>query len=53
MCIRDRGYILIDKQIIKIPGIAKENNTVEKEEKAKITEIEDVYKRQILRNRRF
>ena len=34
------GYILIDKQIIKIPGIAKENNTVEKEEKAKITEID-------------
>lgn len=34
------GYILIDKQIIKIPGIAKENNTVEKEEKPKITEID-------------
>ena len=33
------GYILIDKQIVKIPGMTKENNTVEKEEKTKITEI--------------
>lgn len=34
------GYILIDKQIIKIPGITKENNTVEKQETPKITEID-------------
>ena len=34
------GYILVDKQIIEIPGLTKNNTTEEKEDTPSITEID-------------